>query len=198
MYPPSEAVLENGILPRLCRSRKHSEKYVSSVVIHCRKFFSHFPHIGFGRITNNASLPDRWLQQVNFTFDQAAQPESSAVLSCYGWKSLIQVQPCSIGNQFIITNATFIEVHFSRWFSFKCLIMLSFQMTAHNHGSRCEVDVWFGAPPGAGSFRRLLAPATCGGDKCWCWSGSGKTWCIVYSQVGTFCCSHSKFAAKRS
>ena len=30
----SEAVLENGILPRLCRSRKHSEKYVSSVVIH--------------------------------------------------------------------------------------------------------------------------------------------------------------------
>ena len=27
------------------------------------------------------------------TFDQAAQPESSAVLSCYGWASWIQVQP---------------------------------------------------------------------------------------------------------
>ena len=27
------------------------------------------------------------LQQVNFTFDQAAQPESSAVLSCYGCKN---------------------------------------------------------------------------------------------------------------
>ena len=81
---PSWAVLENRILPSLYRSRKHSDKDVSSVVIHCRKFFSHFPHIGFGRITHNASLPDRWLQQVIFTFDQAAQPESSAVLSCYG------------------------------------------------------------------------------------------------------------------
>ena len=80
--PWSRAVLENHILPSLYRSRKHSEKDVSSVVIHCRKFFSHFPHIGFGRITHNASLPDRWLQQVIFTFDQAAQPESSAVLSC--------------------------------------------------------------------------------------------------------------------
>ena len=78
------AVLENRILPSLYRSCKHSEKDVSSVVIHCRKFFSHFPHIGFGRITHNASLPDRWLQQVIFTFNQAAQPESSAVLSCYG------------------------------------------------------------------------------------------------------------------
>ena len=78
------AVLENRILPSLYRSRKHSEKDVSSVVIHCRKFFSHFPQIRFGRITHNASLPDRWLQQVIFTFDQAAQPESSAVLSCYG------------------------------------------------------------------------------------------------------------------
>ena len=83
-YNLSLAVLENRILPSLYRSRKHSEKDVSSVVIHCRKFFSHFPHIGFGRITHNASLPDRWLQQVIFTFDQAAQPESSAVLSCYG------------------------------------------------------------------------------------------------------------------
>ena len=63
------AVLENRILPSLYRSRKHSDKDVSSVVIHCRKFFSHFPHIGFGRITHNASLPDRWLQQVIFTFD---------------------------------------------------------------------------------------------------------------------------------
>ena len=36
------AVLENRILPSLYRSRKHSEKDVSSVVIHCRKFFSHF------------------------------------------------------------------------------------------------------------------------------------------------------------
>ena len=80
----SKAVLENRILPSLYRSRKHSDKDVSSVVIHCRKFFSHFPHIGFGRINHNASLPDRWLQQVIFTFDQAAQPESSAVLSCYG------------------------------------------------------------------------------------------------------------------
>ena len=52
------AVLENRILPSLYRSRKHSEKDVSSIVIHCRKFFSHFPHIGFGRITHNASLPD--------------------------------------------------------------------------------------------------------------------------------------------
>ena len=80
----TEAVLENPILPSLYCSRKHSEKDVSSIVIHCRKFFSHFPHIGFGRITHNASLPDRWLQQVIFTFDQAAQPKSSAVLSCYG------------------------------------------------------------------------------------------------------------------
>ena len=91
-FNPSTA-FENRILPSLYRSRKHSEKDVSSVVIHCRKFFSHFPHIGFGRITHNASLPDRWLQQVIFTFDQAAQPESSAVLSCYGWTSWIQVQP---------------------------------------------------------------------------------------------------------
>ena len=49
--------------------------------------------IWFGRITHNASLPDRWLQQVIFTFDQAAQPKSSGVLSCYGWTSWIQVQP---------------------------------------------------------------------------------------------------------
>ena len=90
------AVLENRILPSLYRSRKHSEKDVSSVVIHYRKFFSHFPKIGFGRITHNASLPDRWLQQVIFTFDQAAQPESSAVLSCYGWTSWIQVQPLDV------------------------------------------------------------------------------------------------------
>ena len=55
----TSAVLENRILPSLYRSRKHSEKDVSSVVIHCRKFFSHFPHIGFGRITHNTSLPDR-------------------------------------------------------------------------------------------------------------------------------------------
>ena len=99
------AVLENRILPSLYRSRKHSEKDVSSVVIHCRKFFSHFPHIWFGRITHNASLPDRWLQQVILTFDQAAQPESSAVLSCYGWTSWIQVQP-QLGLNFLEHNRT--------------------------------------------------------------------------------------------
>ena len=50
-----------------------------------------FKHIWFKRITHNASLPDRWLQQVNLAFNQAAQAEPSAVLSCYGWTSWFQV-----------------------------------------------------------------------------------------------------------
>ena len=60
-------VLGNSMLPRLYGSRKHSQKDVPSVNLCYRKMFSYLNILDQRRNSHNASLPVKWLSQVNFT-----------------------------------------------------------------------------------------------------------------------------------
>ena len=78
-------VLGNPILPRLYCSPEHSEQDVSSVVIHCRKFFS---HSGFLYIRANAKA------KANFFFDLLPLTHSCSINT--DWKQCNRLEVTSL------------------------------------------------------------------------------------------------------